>query len=399
MAARSPVSVATGDVVGFRLGAHHLLTRRRDLLVVAGACAVQNSPPGSALLALHARVEDVTAERVEHLVGVEKSLVQTWCMRGAPHFFPTADLPVFTSGVLPTTEAARLHLIGGVEPALRTLELGLDDIVDRTAEQIGPALAHRALPIDALGRELAARIASTLSPARREAWQALGPYGANQPLGEAVVHFCLRILALRGLVCLAPRSNNTAPFVLLGEWLDAPPRTDPDAARAALLRRYLRCYGPSTRQDFAAWLGIRTGDVDPWWNAAELTPVEVEGKRAWIHADDLNDLRSPATTAHGVRLLPPSDPYLQLRDRATIVAPKYQRAVWKAVGAPGAVLADGDVAGIWRPRKKGRTLTLTVTPFRPMSARLRAQLRAEAVPLAELRGAADVHVEFDDAAH
>lgn len=393
---RASVGVALGDVVGFRLRAHHLLTRSRDLLAVAGACAVQNSPPGSALLALHARAEDVTVARFEHLVGTEKSLVQTWCMRGAPYFFPTADLPVFTTGVLPTTEAARLRLIGGVEPALRTLDLGLDDIVERVADQLVPVLAHRALPIDDLGRDIAGRLARTLSPARRADWRAPGPYGANQPLGEAVVHFCVRILTLRGLVCLAPRSDNTAPFVLLGEWLGAsPPRTEPDAARSALLRRYLRCYGPSTRKDFATWLGIDAGQVDPWWAVArdELTPVEVEGRRAWIHIDDLDDLRSPVT-AHGVRLLPPSDPYLQLRDRATIVDPAHHRAVWKTAGAPGVVLAEGDVAGIWRPRKKGRTLTLTVTAFRSMSTRLRAQVRAEAAAVATLRGASDVHVEF-----
>ncbi|MGW6425238.1 winged helix DNA-binding domain-containing protein [Nocardia sp. NPDC055053] len=264
------------------------------------------------MLALHARVEDVTAEHVDHLVGEEKSLLQTWCMRGSPFFFPTADAAVFTTGVLPTAETARQHLI-------------------------------------------------------------------------------------RGIVCLAPRSKNTAPFVLLGEWLGTPlPHTDPATTRATLLRRYLRCYGPSTRKDFAAWLGIDAGDVDPWWTsvADELTPVEVDGSRAWIHIDDLPVLHSPPAV-HGVRMLPPSDPYTQMRDRNTIVDPKHQRAVWKTVGAPGTVLADGVITGIWRPRKKGRTLTLTVTTFRSMNSRLSAQLRAEAASVAALRGATDVHVEFD----
>ncbi|MFD6392243.1 winged helix DNA-binding domain-containing protein [Nocardia sp. NPDC060259] len=398
MAARK-CTAEIGEVIGFRLRAHHLTARRPadDLLAVAGACGIQNSPPGSALSALHARVEDVTAERVDHLVGEEKSLLQTWCMRGSPYFFPTADAPVFTTGVLPTTETARRHLIRGIGQALDTLGMGLDEVVDRTAAQLGPVLSRRAMAITELGEELAARIADTLPPAQRTHWRAAGPYGANQPLGEAVVHFCLRIHTLRGLVCLAPRVKNTAPFVLLGDWLGTPlPHTDPAATRATLLRRYLRCYGPSTRKDFAAWLGIDAGDVDPWWTgvADELTPVEFGGGQAWIHTDDLPALHSPPTV-HGVRLLPPSDPYTQMRDRNTIVDPKHQRAVWKTVGAPGTVLADGVITGIWRPRKKGRTLTLTVTPFRSMSSRLRTQLRAEAAAVAALRGATDVHVEFD----
>ena len=42
-------------------------------------------------------------------------------MRGAPFYFPTVDAPVFTTGVLPMTEAARVHLIIGVEGALDKL--------------------------------------------------------------------------------------------------------------------------------------------------------------------------------------------------------------------------------------------------------------------------------------
>ncbi|AQA22942.1 hypothetical protein BTZ20_4241 [Rhodococcus sp. MTM3W5.2] len=393
------VEARTSDVVAFRLHAHHLTDRQPadGLHEIAGACGIQNSPPGSALLALHARVVGVTQDRIDRLVGEEKSLLQTWCMRGSPFYFPTVDAPVFTTGVLPTTETARLHLIVGVDHALNELGMGLDEAVDLTADEIGAVLSTRQLAINELGEELAERIAGRLSPARRETWQATGPYAANQPLGEAVVHFCIRILTLRGVVCIAPRTENKAPFVLLEEWLGNPlPQVDPDSARATLLRRYLHCYGPSTRKDFAAWVGVRAGDVDPWWTLLdeELTPVEFNGNRTWIHSDDLDTLRSPPE-ARGVRLLPPRDPYTQMRDRDTIVDQKHHREVWKTVGEPGAVLADGTIVGIWRPRKSGRTLTLTVTTFRSLGPELRKQLHEEADHVAELRGATAVQVEFE----
>jgi hypothetical protein len=394
--------VRTSDVIAFRLHAHHLTNRQPadDLHDGAGACAIQNSPPGSALLALHARVEDVAQDRIDHLVGKEKSLLQTWCMRGSPFYFPTVDAPVFTTGVLPATEAARVHLIIGVEEALNKLGMGLDEAVDITAEEIVAVLSERQLAINELGEELAERIAGELSPAQRKTWQAKGPYGENSPLGEGVVHFCIRMLALRGIVCFAPRRENKAPFVLLEEWLGRPlPQVDPGSARAALLRRYLQCYGPSTRKDFAVWIGVYAGDVDPWWTTLEeeLTPVEVDGSRAWILTEDLDALRSPPE-ARGVRLLPPGDPYTQMRDRGTIVDKKHHREVWKTVGAPGAVLADGSIVGIWRPRKSGRKLTLTVNTFRSLSAKLRKQLREEADHVAKLRGASTLQVEFEDAA-
>ncbi|MBF6329386.1 winged helix DNA-binding domain-containing protein [Nocardia transvalensis] len=392
--------VRTRDVIAFRLHAHHLTHRQRadDLHEVAGACGIQNSPPGSALLALHARVEDVTQDRIDHLVGEEKSLLQTWCMRGSPYYFPTADAPVFTTGVLPDTETARLHLIVGIDQSLNELGMGLDEAVDATAAEIETVLSGRQLAINELGEELSERIARKLSPAQRKTWQAAGPYAANQPLGEGVVHFCIRLLTLRGIVCFAPRSANKAPFVLVKEWLGRPlPHVDPDSARATLLRRYLQCYGPSTRKDFAAWVGVSAGDVDPWWTTVEdeLTPVEFDGNRTWILADDLDALRSPPE-ARGARLLPPNDPYTQMRDRDTIVDKKYHRDVWKTVGAPGTVLADGHIAGIWRPRKSGRNLTLTITTFRSLTAGLHKQLREEADHVAELRGASTAQVEFAD---
>ncbi|UUU38179.1 winged helix DNA-binding domain-containing protein [Streptomyces sp. NBC_00162] len=392
--------VRTSDVIAFRLNAHHLTNRQpvADLHRVAGACGIQNSPPGSALLALHSRIEEVNPDRVDHLVGEEKSLLQTWCMRGAPFYFPTVDAPVFTTGVLPATEAARLHLISGIDQALNKLGMGLDEAVEITAEEIGAVLSERQLAINELGEELADRIAGRLSPAQRKTWQAKGPYGANQPLGEAVVHFCIRMLMLRGVVCIAPRSENKAPFVLFDEWLGRPlPQVDPDSARAGLLRRYLHCYGPSTRRDFATWVGVHAGDVDPWWTTLEdeLIPVEFDGHRAWILADDREALQSPSET-RGVRLLPPRDPYTQMRDRETIVDKKHHRHVWKSVGEPGAVLADGTIAGIWRPRKSGRQLALTVETFRSLSTELRKQLREEADHVAELRGASGVQVTFDD---
>jgi hypothetical protein len=40
-------------------------------------CGIQNIPPGSAVLALHARVRDVTQDRVADAVAEEVSLLQT----------------------------------------------------------------------------------------------------------------------------------------------------------------------------------------------------------------------------------------------------------------------------------------------------------------------------------
>lgn len=393
------VTVPNDDVIAFRLRAQHLDNRQDEdgLLEATGACGVQNSPPGSARLALHARVQGMTADRLENAVG-DKSLLQSWCMRGAPFYIPTADAPVFTTGVLPPTEEAMRQFVLGAGPTVDKVGLTVTEAVDLTEAEIGAVLTGRRLAIDELGAELAQRIAGRLPSEQRTVWEEEGPHTAGQPIGEAVVHFCVRILTLRGVVCFAPRVGNKAPFVLVEEWLGQPiPETDPRTARAELLRRYLRCYGPSTRADFAVWLGVRTQDADHWWSLIEDEMTEVEFRRAaWVLTEDLDALRSPPAV-RGVRLLPPRDPYTQLRDRETIVPPAYHREVWKKVGDPGTVMIDGAIVGIWRPRKNGRRLSITVATFEALSDRDQQRVQAEVEQIAPLRGASTAVTEFETA--
>jgi hypothetical protein len=63
-------------VLAFRLAAHHLDSRVPEtaLLDVATVCAVQNSPPGSALVALNARVAGVSADLLDELLVRRKTL-------------------------------------------------------------------------------------------------------------------------------------------------------------------------------------------------------------------------------------------------------------------------------------------------------------------------------------
>ncbi len=390
--------VSTSEVIAFRLGAQNLLERAgaRMLVDVTGRCGIQNSPPGSALLALHARAENITQQRLDTAVAEDKSMVQTWCMRGAPYFIPTVDAPVFTTGVLPPTEDAMRHFVLGAGPDVDRLGMSLTEAVELTRAEIGNVLSGRQLAINELGVELAQRVAHGLPTKQRDLWNEEGPHAGGQPLGEAIVHFCVRILTLQRIVCLAPREGNKAPFVLTDEWLGHPiPDTDPTAERAELLRRYLHCYGPSTRADFAAWLGVQAGDTDLWWRPVEdeLTPVEYGGT-AWMLADDLDALRS-APTPQGVRMLPPRDPYTQLRDRETIVKETYHRDVWKTAGDPGTVLADGTIIGTWRPRKSSRKLTIVVKTFATLPSRHKTAIHDEAEQIGRLRNASSVTVEFD----
>jgi hypothetical protein len=312
-------------------------------------------------------------------------------MRGAPVVVPTQDLSVFTAGVLPVDEAARAHLLGGgLRAALEALAGGLDRYVAATDEAVREVLAGEQLEISELGRRAAERIGEHLDPGERETWFSPGPFSTGQGLGEAVVHFCLRILALQQVVCFGPRSGRAYPFVLVSQWCGDLPRLDAAAARRELATRFLHAYGPSTPAGLARWLGLRRSDVAVWWDlvAELLVRVVVDDEVSWLLAEDLDDLTTAEPSGHGtVRLLPPGDPYLQSPDRSMLLQDvAHRRALWRPVQAPGAVLLDDALVGTWRSRTTAGRLDVTVEPFGALSRDDVGALRVAASSLAGMRG-------------
>lgn len=398
--------VTAAQVRAHRATVHRLdrrLTGPDAIAEVAGRCGLQDSPPGSAAMALHARVEGVTPEVVDRALATDRTLVRTWAMRGAPFLVPTVDLPVFTTGVLPVDQDARTRLVVGVRGALEQLSGGLDDHVAATADAVREVLAGQRLEVNELGRRVAARVEPTLPEPDREAWTAEGPYARGQPLGEAVVHFCLRILTLQQVLCFAPRDGRTAPFVLLSEWLEDVPRLADHAARRELVTRYLHAYGPTTPAGLAGWLGVSASDATAWWGLVEdeLVRVDVDGSTRWLLADDRAALAATrGGTVEGVRLLPPGDPILQGPDRELLVPdPAHRRQVWRSLHAPGALLIDGEVAGTWRGRKRSDRLAVVVQPFHPLASDDLTAIDDAAQALAAVRGTTDATVEVSGPPH
>jgi hypothetical protein len=88
-----------------------------------------------------------------------------------------------------------------------------------------------------------------------------------------------------------------------------------------------------------------------------------------------------------VRLLAPFDPWLQLRERATLVDDRTRaKDLWRNLGRPGAVVVDGEVVGTWRPRSAGARLTIMWEPWVRLTKAQVVQAEHEAGVLAEVRG-------------
>jgi hypothetical protein len=348
------VLVDREQILASRLSGHHLDQRlpAGSLLEAAGACGIQNTPPGSATVSLFARVEGLNLEDVERALVEDKRLVQVWAMRHSAWVVPSQDMAVFTLGLLPDDEES-----------MRFFLYGLADHVEGSALEAVEAMAS------ALHRELDGHVLT-----KREMGAALLPHAPDylKPHLEPSLFTSFgatiaRPVALRGLFVFAPRTGNEASFVRADQWLGAFPHADPASARAELVRRYLSFYGPATPEDFAAWAGISQAQAERW---SALAGHEAPLERSFLPS--------------GVRLLPPHDPYLGQRPRDQLVADAdVRKRIWKPSGMPGTVLADGEIAAIWRQQKKGKRLALTIEPFAAVD---REAVEAEAAALGAFLG-------------
>ncbi len=351
--------VTRRQALAFRLARHHLGERVADARTAA-VVGLQDTPPGTAAVALAARA-DVPPAALESLVIVPS-------VRGAPLAVAARDLAVFTHGLAPPDEDAAKVVVGNAWKTLQTI--GALDALDRVSDAVRDSLAAGPLARDAFHQALRERLPAELL------WWCRG-------CGSHHVHPSLwRATGIRGVLAIVGREGRSAVF-------GSPPRAEAVAdPGAALARRFLHAHGPASPKLLAAWAGIATSHADALWErAGELTEVDLEGRRGWVLAEDAEAV-ADAPQARGARLLPNLDPLGAARDREVVVAdPALRKRIWTAMGGPGIVLVDGRVAGLWRPAKKGRKLIVTVEPLGRLGKGARDAIAAEADRLAPFRGA------------
>ena len=143
---------------------------------------------------------------------------------------------------------------------------------------------------------------------------------------------------------------------------------DGEAARAAIVRRYLAAFGPATRAEISGWSGLKVGRF------AHL----LDGLRAFRddRGRELLDLprapRPPADTPAPVRLLPKFDNVLI--DRQRVLPDDYRTlVVRKNADVQPTFTVDGYVAGVWRVEKKN----VVTEAFAPLPRVARRELEDE----------------------
>jgi hypothetical protein len=348
------------QILAYRVAAQGLAARDRTLSEVAASFGLQDSPPGAALTAVAARSED--AGELDAALGA-RELVAVPNPRTAVAILPARDVPTYLAALQPPDERALETVL------LRAAPGDFAAAREHAVAAIGDALDGRVLSRDALHEELRGRLPEELLP-----WcPACQSHHARRGL--------LTVAALAGRLCFAGREGRQPAFARTDQWMALEP-ADPAAARAEFVRRYLHHLGPSRPADLAAWAGIAPSHARALFGAVEDELAEVEG--GYLLAADVPAFENPPA-ARGVRLLGPGDPLLGARDKERLIPDKaVRRQVWRAVGGPGVVLADGRPAGTWRARKQGRKLRIETEWFgAPVDVRAEGE-RLAALRVAEL---------------
>jgi hypothetical protein len=355
-------------VLALRLAGQGLAHRQGDAL---GSWAVQDSPPGAAATALLARGDELDVDGAL----LSRDVVALYNARTATAIVPAAEAAAYGSALLPADDDGLKAIVG---PALPERGEGFAEPVALAVAAVEDALDGAVLSRDDLHEALRQRLPLELLP-----WcPGCGSHHARRGL--------LVLVGLHGRLCIAGRAGRQPAFARTDQWVGwDPPAGDPGAE---LVRRYLTGYGPSTPAHFAQWTGLGAAHARELWGRVsdELAAV---GERMWLLARDVARLEDPPP-APGIRLLGAGDPLLLGRDRETLIPDAGRRKqVWAALGGAGIVLCDGEPVALWRARKQGRRLAVTVDAFAPLD---REALRAEAERLVPLRGCATLDLHHAD---
>jgi hypothetical protein len=163
------------------------------------------------------------------------------------------------------------------------------------------------------------------------------------------------------------------------------------AARAALIARWLRSYGPGTMEDLAWWSGLSRRSVADALVAAGAIEVHLEDGIGWLMPDDLDE--ASAVREPWVALLPALDSTtMGWRRRSWYLDPAIAPRLFDVNGNAGpTVWASGRVVGGWGQRRDG---TVAFALLDTVTTATRSLIDARANQLTEWLGGLVVTPRF-----
>jgi hypothetical protein len=326
------VAVTSQQALAWRMQ-RHLLDPVGSLpvaRVVGRLCGVQAQVASSAELAVRVRRQRSRSGEVSRALS-EGRLIKTWAMRGALHLLTPEEAGAFLSLMAVGRSWERpswQRYFGVTTKQLETLRYAVREALD------GRRLTREEL-VAAVVRQ---RGLKHVGEALRSSWGTL-----------------LKPLAWQGELCHGPSQGSRVTFMRPADassrWTGVP---DADQAAPVAIAAYLRAHGPATIDAFGNWLAggwFGKRQLRSWFDALEhrLAEVDVDGERAHVLAEDLDELASTGPTS-ALRLLPGFDQYVLgpgTADAHVVPAARRSAVSRQAGWISPVVVSGGVVSGTW----------------------------------------------------
>jgi hypothetical protein len=349
------------DIATIRLYSQHIA--QADFLtpeaIVSWMGAMQAQDYTGALWAIGLRSPHLTAEDVEKAI-IDRTIIRTWPMRGTLHFITAKDARWMLRLLAP-----RIITVS----ASRRRQLEIDDTVIAKSRQI-----------------IESSLASSICLTRNELCQILEAAGIATA-GQRGIHI-LHHLAEMGVLCFGPHAGKQPTFVLLEEWLPQVAELSKEESLATFASRYFTSHGPATLKDFSGWGRLSLTEARLAITLADktLAKTAVGGLDYW-HASNLSTAMIPSQPT--AFLLPGFDEYmLGYKDRSPALAQEYTSKI-----VPGnngmfiaTIVVNGQVAGTWKKVARKNGITITLSPFKPLTPSTLQQLELAAKKYGDFMG-------------
>lgn len=374
-----------------RLGRRHLLApsvQDADASVPAVAhrfVGLHATDPATPYLTLWARVPGFRVAGLDHAMYEARTVVKHLAMRRTLWVVDTDDLPA--------VQAAASDRVAGTERRRLVADLVKAGIAadgdawldTATAAVLGHLAEHR----HASSRELRValpELAGDYDPAPERTWGGMGPVSPR----------VMTVMGVRGDLVRGPNegtwTTSRPRWLVLSEWLGSKPEpVSPDVARATLIARWLRTFGPATAVDVKWWFGHTLTWAREGLRDVGAVEVDLEGGSTpgYLLPDDLEP--EPDAGPWGA-LLPGLDvTTMGWQDREWYLGGHRDRVFDRNGNAGPTAWWDGRVVGAWGQDAGGRVV-LALAEDLPTDAT--ADLNRRAAALTEWLGGVRVKPRF-----
>lgn len=356
------------EIIAHRMKIHNLNApvNPSEIVNVIGVCGFQYINSRSFEYTLKVRMPLITLDHINDCLYNQKTLVHTWAMRGVPFIIPSRDISVFLHSLIPEDNETWIYT-QGMDIILKDMVTPFDQLLKYTQDAIRLMRNKPIVTKKKLDRFISNKVVKKIEKEDVEKWNQPLVYGKDQCLGEAIVSFLLRPCAIQSKILFGERKALQPSFTSFQNWFNKPIKIN-QLNPQELVYRYLHAYGPATLEMFMLWSGVSYPQAKRLFYTAQdqMEEVLVNDKVRFILKSDFDSFQQTSINPHCV-ILPPYDPYLDIRDRSLLIeSKKLQKLIWKSAHNPGVIILHGEIVGIWINKLYGTFMNLELSLFQEL---------------------------------